>query len=136
MATMKQLLQNCKIGQPITNKKILYFLKRKNLLWDYSQWGYLEGLRIVCKDSNEQPIEFNLDLSPTAKANVAETFENALYIENNKKYRQCTALCPNKNFNELKELFGHPYDTIKIFDMEFDTRYFSGCFNPYLVRVK
>ena len=99
MTTMKQLLQNCKIGEPITNKKILYFLKRKNLLWDYSQWGYLEGLRIVCKDSKNQPDEFDLDLSPNAKANVAETFENALYIENNKKY-------------------------------------FSGCFNPYLVRTK
>ena len=134
MTTMKQLLQNCKIGEPITNKKILYFLKRKNLLWDYSQWGYLEGIRIVCKDNKNQPVEFDLDLSPNAKANVAETFENALYIENNKKYRQCTAHT-DKSYNELKELFGHPHDTIKIFDMEFDKKYFSGCFNPYLVRI-
>lgn len=132
---MQQLLQNCKIGQPITNKKILYFLKRKNLLWDYSQWGYLEGLRIICKDSKNQSIDFDLELSPTAKANVAETFENALYIENNKKYRQCTAHT-DKSYNELNELFGNPYKTIKIFDMEFDKKYFGGCFNPYLVRIK
>lgn len=39
---------------PITDKRILYHLKRLGYIWGYSQWGYLESIRIKTKDSSDE----------------------------------------------------------------------------------
>ena len=46
MATIKELLATIKVGEPIKNKRILNYFKKRGFIWDYSQYGYLEGISL------------------------------------------------------------------------------------------
>ena len=55
--------EKIEVGSIVTDKRTLYKFKRKGFIWNYSQWGYLENLRVKTKDNNE----FSLYLSSNAK---------------------------------------------------------------------
>lgn len=114
-----------KVGSIVTDKRILYKLKRKGFIWDYSQWGYLEDLRIITNDNRE----FSLYLSSAGKCKEAEKFKNAMW----EKYRQGQANT-EMTFFECYELFGANKFTWE--GMVFSTKYIDGCFKPYLIRIE
>lgn len=114
-----------KVGSIVTDKRILYKLKRKGFIWDYSQWGYLENLRITTTEKRE----FYLYLSSEGKCKEAEKFKNAMY----EKWRQGDAKT-ELTYSECYDLFGINEFTFE--GMVFRAKYVDGCFNPYLMRVE
>jgi hypothetical protein len=114
-----------KVGSIITNKRILYKFKRKGFIWEYSQWGYIEDLRIKTKSG----VEFTLELSSNGKCKEGEKLEGAMY----EKWRQRQAET-NMSFDECHNLFGD--NEFNFEGMVFTTKYIDGCFHPYLVRIK
>lgn len=117
--------ETIKVGSIVTDKRILSKLKRKGFIWNYSQWGYLEDLRIRTNDN----LEFTLCLSNNGKCKVAEKFENAMW----EKWRQGQANT-EMTFFECNELFGANKFTWE--GMVFSTKYIGGCFNPFLIRIE
>lgn len=114
-----------KVGSIVTDKRFLYKLKRKGFIWNYSQWGYLEDLRIRTKDDRD----FYLYLSSNGKCKVAEKFKNAMW----EKWRQGQANT-EMTYSECYDLFGANEFTFE--GMVFSTKYVGGCFKPYLIRVE
>lgn len=123
-----ELIRNTPLNSVISDKRILYFFKRKGFIWDYSEWGYLEDLRIYTSDK----IDFTLEISQ-GNCKKGEILEGALF----EKTRQTTART-SKTFGELVDFF-ECYSNSSLFTcegMEFRTKYISGCFNPFLIRTK
>lgn len=117
--------EKIKVGSIVTDKRTLYKFKRKGFIWDYSQWGYLENLRIRTKDDRD----FSLYLSSNGKCKVGETFDGAMW----EKYRQGQGVT-EMTYAECSDIFGQNEFTFE--GMVFSTQYIDGCFNPYLIRVK
>lgn len=112
-------------NRPITDKRILYHLKRLGYIWDYSQWGYLESVRIKTKNSSD---EIWGTVFEDRKAN--ELVEAASIIIDGKKYRQqqCKIDMCYKD-----ALMRYTDWTFTFEGFRFGTKYCDGCFNPYLV---
>lgn len=110
---------------PITDKRILYHLKRLGYIWDYSQWGYLESVRIKTKDSSD---EVWGTIFKDRKAN--ELVEAASVIIDGKKYRQqqCEIGMPHDD-----AALRYTDWTFTFEGFTFSTKYCDGCFRPYLV---
>lgn len=110
---------------PITDKRILYHLKRLGYIWDYSQWGYLESIRIKTKDSS---YEVYGTIFEDRKAN--ELVKAASVIIDGKKYRQlqCEIDMPHDD-----AVLRYTDWTFTFEGFTFSTKYCDGCFNPYLI---
>ena len=123
---MKEYFDRLPVGE-VVNKRGLAYLKRLGLIWDYSKWGYLEGLRMRGTDDDWYNID--RDLFPNGNAKEAEQLEGAMY----EKWRQGQGRSDELTHDELREKF--PNGRIEALGNEFDTKYFDGCFMPYLVKT-
>lgn len=115
-------------NQPITDKRILYHLKRLGYIWDYSQWGYLESIRIKTKGSSD---EIWCTVFEDHKAN--ELVEAASIIIDGKKYRQQQCKIDMCYKDALMRYFDC---TFKFEGFVFGLTYADGCFKPYLVIIQ
>lgn len=132
MATIKELLSNYQVNQPIIDKRILSYFKRIGFIWDYSKWGYLESVIIHSSDSSEYaPC---VELFPSKNAKELEQYPMAVYIEGNKVYRQSSARTDIPTTEQIYEKFICGY--FEWNGYKFGTKYVSGCFKPYLVITK
>ena len=115
----------------VVNKTALAYFKRLGYIWDYSRWGYLESLHIWGKKPTNDIYhdEFWLEISPKKNCAVAEKFEGAMYGKN----RQTGCANTEKTFDEMLDIFGSQ-GSFEFEGMTFRTRYFDGCFKPYLVK--
>jgi len=128
---IKEYLRNLKSGE-VVNKRGLSYLKRIGMIWDYSQWGYLESLHIFGKHRDGEPFrdEFWLEVSPNRACKDAEKLDGAMYG----KWRQCGSARCEQTMDEMLEQYG-PQGHIELDGMVFRPKYFDGCFKPYLVRA-
>jgi hypothetical protein len=126
--TTNEKLATIKVGEIITDKGILYNLKRKGLIWDYSKWGYLESIRL---ESSTEKTDFMYFLSSKGKFKSIDNFENAVRFGSRQNI--CST---DKTYKDISNMLGGIWDTIKVGEMEFDYEFVDGCFNPYLKRIK
>lgn len=114
--TNKEILENMKVGDIVTSGQLLSSLKKKGLISDYSEYGYLEAFKVHYRRERDDMTEWEYDL-----------------IE----------LFPLGNAQEMKDrhfesrgsmgLAIHPNGiSIEYMGCEFYTKYLSGCFKPYL----
>jgi len=112
--TNKDFLAVTKVGSIIINKRVLSTLKKRGLIFDYSEWGYLESCKVRYKDEYDGKVTIEheyIDLFP--KGNARE--------------------CQGRIFEsreEMREFIG--YNDITYMDCEFSTKYLDGCFSAYL----
>ena len=130
--TIKELLSNYQVNEPIKDKRILSYFKRLGFIWDYSYWGYLESVIIYPSDNNEYAPHIELFASKNAKE--LEQYPMAVYIEGNKVYRQQSARTDIPTNDKIREKFVCGY--FEWNNYRFSTKYVSGCFKPYLVITK
>ena len=124
-----EYLQNLPVGE-VVNKKALSLFKRLGFVWDYSKFGYLEGLRIrgAKPEGSMWADEMCLEVSSKANCKAAEKFEGAMY----EKWRQSTAKCELTR-DQMWDIFG-VRDEFEYKGMTFRTKYLDGCFSPYLIK--
>lgn len=109
--TNKEILAKLPCGE-VVPKRILAAMKRKGLIYDYSWFGYLESARISYKDPDDS-WHYYIETFPKGNAKDAENFVGTS--------------------EELREKFFG--STINYLGYTFDTKYFSGCFKPYLIKT-
>ncbi len=110
-------------NQPITDKRILYHLKRLGYIWDYSQWGYLECARIKLRDDTAYPYLFE-------HGNSKELHKQAAL---NNIPGLCLFSIPLS-----RDEFYEKYSCNGTFTFEgfvFGSTYVDGCFKSYLVLI-
>ena len=120
---IKEYFNSLPVGE-VVNKRGLAYLKRMGLIWDYSEYGYLECLHIHDKNYSSD-LRY---LFSKGNAKSAERFEGAMY----EKWRQTRARV--ENIDSVYEEFGGG-GYIESNGVKFTTKYFDGCFNAYLVKV-
>jgi len=108
------IINGLKVGQVITNKRLLSVLKRKGLIYDYSQWGYLESCWVV-KPAESDGYRYR-HLGYLFNGNAPKD-TNCVYCETENEFDNLT---PNE---------------IEYMGCRFRTKYLSGCFNAYLELV-
>jgi hypothetical protein len=133
MATIKELVNNTKVNYPITDKRILSYFKRIGFIWDYSQYGYLEGVYV--RPQNRDEFDKYFELFSKQNAKELEKYNSAVYKENGKIYRQGTAITDIPTHDEILELYGYN-STFEWNGNTFGMKYVDGCFCPYLVKIK
>ena len=110
----EEIIKKIKIGSLVKSKQVLYTLQRNHLIYDYSKWGYLRGAKIY------------LELPDETAWTYVELFEDANAPE---VYE--TTITDEKGYYRMIR-----NNKIKYKDFEFETQYVSGCFKPYLKRIK
>ena len=105
------------------SRRALEFFKKKGFIWEYSEFGYLEGCRIRCNQNRE----LYLEISSKGNCALAEQFDSMF-----DGYRQLRGKT-TKSLNELLELFGCGH-RFEYEGMQFEIEYRDGCFKPYLVK--
>lgn len=106
-------LERLPIGEVITNKRVLSVLKRRGLIYDYSQWGYLES-RWIYRAPREEGFRSMAYLFPQGNANdpiLDDVVTDEYYWDTN---------------------IG---DNIEYKGFKFSTKYLDGCFNAYLIKT-
>ena len=114
-----EILQSVGYNTPITDKRVLYALKRAGLIADYSHFGYLEGQRIYYKDKDgvkENLYTFHEYFCKRITDGELGSYQNP--------YPSIDAIFEDINRNPT-------YKGIKL-----SYKYVDGCFAPYLVKVK
>ena len=113
--TNKQIIESMPKGGIVTSKQLLSALKKKGLIYGYSEYGYLESRRMLVLydlDTNDYSTSYN-EIFPNGNAQTCrERF---------------------KDYEELYDEIGS--GNIKYMGVEFRTKYLDGCFQPYLERV-
>ena len=107
----KEILAKMPVGG-IVPKRVLAAMKRKGLIYDYSQWGYLESARISYKDEDDSWHRY-VELFPNGNARDADSFVGTS--------------------GELREKFIG--GRLEYMGFQFDTKYLDGCFKPYLIKT-
>jgi hypothetical protein len=111
-----ELLTSLPIGEVIP-KKVLSVLKRNGLIYDYSNFGYLESQWVYyfdCEGKRERHISY---AGKEIKDGELGSFENPF-----KNYRDSV----DHGFGEWLEI------NYKGFTLS--SKYLSGCFNAYLIK--
>ena len=112
--TNKEILERLPVGE-VVPKQILAAMKRKGLIYDYSYWGYIESVRLHYK-SEYSDNDFRLDeIFPLGNAREAADFHGA-------------------SRDDVNEHFGRQSE-INYLGFTFGTKYYDGCFQPYLVKT-
>lgn len=120
------LLKKHPKNKPITDKRILYYLKRKGYIWDYSQWGYLEGLLAY---TNDKPC-YTVLMRLFKEGNAKELENVAAVTVDGKKYRQTSC---NIGMSYEEVLSRYISWDFEFEGLKFGTKYLDGCFSPYLI---
>lgn len=126
---IKEYLENLPLGE-VLNKKALAYFKRIGYIWDYSKFGYLEGIRVQGIDGYNE--SFYLELSKNKNSKFVEGLEGAMY----EKWRQTSMAYSNKYTAEELREFIKPTSCFEWEGMEFSLKYYDGCFCPYLIKTK
>lgn len=108
-----EILEQLPIGE-VVPKKVLAVLKRVGLIYDYSWYGYLESAKLVYSYEDGERGSNYQELFPLKNAPKDGFVGNLSYDDYMNKY---------------------PGGRIKYKEWEFDTKYLSGCFKPYLVKA-
>lgn len=127
--TIREILSKYDINQPITDKRILSYFKRIGYIWDYSEFGYLESVRIYPSDDWDK----TKYLFENKNAKELEQYPQSIYVENNKIYRQSQSRTDLTN-KEICKKFGL-CDRFNFENYQFSIKYIDGCFKPYLVVI-
>lgn len=114
-----EILNSVDYNTPITDKRVLYTLKRAGVIADYSHWGYLESQVIFYKDTDgvkDNVYTFHEKFCKRIKDGELGSYQN-----------------PYPNIDAIfKDINRHPtYKGIKL-----SYKYVDGCFCPYLVKIK
>lgn len=130
MPKIHEYFKNLPVGE-IVNKRGIAYLKRLGFIWDYSCWGYVEGLTIKGKAQPGMPFrdELHLMVSPKQACKTAEQYDGAVH----NGFRQTTSVKTNMTYEEMHEKFGDS-NSFDFNGITFRLKYFDGCFNPYLVK--
>lgn len=114
---IQEYFENLPVGE-VVNKRGLAYLKRLGYIWHYSEWGYLESLHIFGKkqDGQRWADEWWLEISPNRACKGAEKLD----------YSEMT-------HDDMLAKFGHQGSFV-FNGITFRTKYFDGCFCPYLVK--
>lgn len=123
---MKEYFDQLSVGE-VVNKRGLAYLKRIGLLWEYSEWGYLESISI--KPSDETWYNFDRELFPNGNARECEKMKGAWHNDCGRQLFGDSELTRD----ELREKF--PSGSISALGNTFDTKYLDGCFKPYLIKT-
>ena len=123
-------IKQLKIGEVVTNKRLLSVLKRKGLIFDYSRFGYLESCFIYYNEQYGDKTErWNRMLYLFSKGNAPRNYElckDGTKFLDNRVSLDC-------NSDEVSEIYG--WDGVIEYKGNYFTRqYLSGCFSPYLVK--
>lgn len=129
MATIKELVSNYQVNEPITDKRILYYFKKLGFIWDYSQWGYLESVIVY---PNNDVLNTHYEIFSQSNAKELEKYPMAVWCENGKVYRQQSARTDIPTNDDIREIFGYG-SSFEWGNYVFRRKYVSGCFKPYLV---
>ena len=111
----------------VVGKRGLALFKRLGLIWDYSRFGYLEGLNIHGKKQEDDYLLLHISSNRMCKA--AEPFQGAMHDKWRQKYAHC-----DKTKEELQSIFA-PKNEFVYADITFHLKYLDGCFSPYLVKT-
>jgi len=115
--TNKEFLAVAKVGSIINNKRILAALKKRGLIFGYSEWGYLESCKVRYKDE--------WDGKPTTEREYIEVFPKGNARE-----------CESSLFESREKMWGFIGNgKITYMGCELSTKYLDGCFQPYLQLV-
>ena len=110
-----EIINSMRVGD-ICGKQILAAMKKKGLIYDYSPWGYLEGVWCGYKEDENYTYRNLYETFPhgnAPKEGVDIIFEN----ENDFRNLNCGG-------------------NITYMGCRFSTKYLSGCFKPYLELVE
>ena len=114
----------------VVGKRVLAALKRAGLIWDYSQYGYLEGVRIVLnggkKDKWGYIDDIRYEIIRTGRRAEVEAMRKA----NDWSDTRVTEL----SMEETIDRIGHPWGHITYKGCDLEYKYFDGCFCPFLVK--
>lgn len=114
-----EILKSVGYNTPITDKRVLYALKRAGVIADYSPWGYLETQTLYYKDNDG--VKDNIY---TAHEEFCKCVKDGELGSWQKPYPSREAMMGDVN--------RHPtYKGIKL-----SYKYVDGCFCPYLVKEK
>lgn len=119
---VEEYLKNLKVGSIVGSKRALAAMKRKGLIYDYSQWCYLEDQNVYYKEDYGNGIELCHKF----------TYSGKPIQEGEKGSRE-------NPYMSYEEYLNSPYFESISFEykgMKFASRYFDGCFNAYLVKEK
>lgn len=105
-----------KVGTIITDRRVLSTLKRRGLIYGYSDWGYLESAKLHYWESDGYCGSYYCDLFP--KGNAPKERDT--------------------DFEDVDKVFAYIGRDIEIEYMgyKFRTKYLDGCFNAYLQLVE
>lgn len=109
-------LMNLPFGE-VVNKRALAVFKRCGYIYDYSPWGYLEGCWLCYKDEEDDYVYRDM-YEVFSKRNAPRDERTKVYLR-----------------DEFHEVYGDT-SRFEYKGMFFETKYFSGCFCPYLVKVE
>lgn len=115
---MMDYFRDLPVGE-VVNKRGLAYLKRLGYIYDYSEWGYLESLRILGKRREDEPEychDWLLEVSPNRACKGASERDHS----------QMTS-------DDMHELYGSMWG-FELNGIRFTTKYFDGCFKPYLIK--
>lgn len=106
-------------GEVVRNKRVLSVLKRAGLIYNYSQWNYLESQKVFYIDEYDNKrdyywTEFGKEIMVGEKGSYSNPFESR------------------------EEMYANGYDCgakIRYKGFAFRLQYISGCFQPYLIKI-
>ena len=118
--TVTEYLESLPIGQVITNKSVLSVLKRAGVIYDYSQFGYLESQNVYYKSD----------------WNGKETTEHIFSYQGRKisDIEQGSISNPFKNITEMYQAGWNNYLDTEYKGFKLGSKYLDGCFNAYLIK--
>ena len=119
--TVTEYLESLPIGEVITNKSVLSVLKRAGVIYDYSQFGYLESQNVYYKSD----------------WNGKETTEHIFSYQGRKisDIEQGSISNPFKNITEMYQAGWDKYLDAEYKGFKLGSKYLDGCFNSYLIKT-
>lgn len=112
------IIKGMKVGAVVTDKRLLSALKKKGLIFDYSEWGYLESCQLC------YPYKYN-----GVESTVWDFVE--LFPKGNAPKIGSVDF---KSYEEMREF--RSGGSIEYQGCKFDTKYLDGCFCSYLQLVE
>lgn len=104
------------LGEVVTNKSVLAVLKRKGLIYDYSDWGYLESRWVYREPWEDGYMRRDLEeLFPMGNA-TDPIFDDVV---------------SDDDYYDKYKVGGN----IEYKGFVFTTQYLDGCFKPYLKKI-
>lgn len=109
-------------GEAVCSRKVLYAMKRKGLIADYSPWGYLESQKVwyvrwTMDDGHKVTDYFYVELCKALNYGDKGTCYN-----------------PFSSIDEMHKTMPH-VSGFYYKGHYFTTKYFDGCFCPYLIKT-